>query len=138
MPCLEISVFLNIGTLFVGDYTMSDVLFLGITFSCVTLIYDFELLFWWPWVYRQGRMIISTLFWNQNMFWCTGIWINWKFICGDVYWTWNYEFSFGAWPCIQLIYTWPWNWIWPQPNSSSKRTFLKMNDSHLFCFWKDQ
>ena len=38
----KLSIILNVGTLFVGEDIMSDVLFLGITFTGVTLIYDFE------------------------------------------------------------------------------------------------
>ena len=36
------SIIINVGTLFVGEDIMSDVLLLGSHFSSVTLIYDFE------------------------------------------------------------------------------------------------
>ena len=39
------SIVVNVGTLFVGEDIMSDMLFLGSHFSGVTLIYDFERLF---------------------------------------------------------------------------------------------
>ena len=81
---------------------------------------------WSHWVSRQRIIIISALWLNVNIFYCSGIFINCNFSCVDVYWTWHCELLFGPLPCIQPIYPWPQPCILPEPNSSYKRT----------CFWK--